>query len=77
MGTLRRSEQRTDEFLLARPAGSLSNFKENSKRACSQATISPTKNNDVHNIKRKKMIFQPAVLTQVEIRNILITRRLF
>ena len=28
MGTLRRSKQRTDAFLLARPAGSLSNFKE-------------------------------------------------
>jgi hypothetical protein len=37
MGTLRRSKQRTDAFLLARPAGSLSNFKESSKRACSQA----------------------------------------
>jgi hypothetical protein len=40
MGTLRRSKQRTDAFLLARPAGSLSNFKESSKRACSQATSS-------------------------------------
>jgi hypothetical protein len=29
--------------------------------------ISPNKNNYVHNIKRKKVIFQPAVLTQVEI----------
>jgi hypothetical protein len=37
MGTLRRSKQCTDAFLLARPAGSLSNFKESSKRACSQA----------------------------------------
>jgi hypothetical protein len=37
MGTLRRSKQRTDTFLLARPAGSLSNFKEeSSKKACSQ-----------------------------------------
>jgi hypothetical protein len=42
MGTLRRSKQRTDAFLLARPAGSLSNFKESSKRACSQAIIVPT-----------------------------------
>jgi N-acyl-L-homoserine lactone synthetase len=33
--------------------------------------------NYVHNIKRKKAIFQPAVLTQAEIRNILFTRRLF
>ena len=32
MGTLRRSKQRTDAFLLARPVGSLSNFKESSKR---------------------------------------------
>ena len=40
MGTLRRSKQRTDAFLLARPAGSLSNFKESSKRACSQANKS-------------------------------------
>ena len=39
MGTLRRSKQRTDAFLLARPAGSLSNFKESSKRAftCAQS----------------------------------------
>jgi hypothetical protein len=28
MGILRRSKQRTDAFLLAKPAGSLSNFKE-------------------------------------------------
>ena len=39
MGTLRRSKQRTDAFSLARPAGSLSNFKESSKIACSQAKI--------------------------------------
>ena len=37
LGNVRRSKQRTDAFLLARPAGSLSNFKESSKRACSQA----------------------------------------
>ena len=42
MGTLRRSKQRTDGFLLARPAGSLSNFKESSKRACSQASYCAT-----------------------------------
>ena len=36
--TLRRSKQRTDAFLLARPAGSISNFKESSKRGCSQVT---------------------------------------
>ena len=41
MGTLRRSKQRTDAFLLARPAGYLSNFKESSKRACSQAINGP------------------------------------
>jgi hypothetical protein len=41
MGTLRRSKQRIDASLLARPAGSLSNFKESSKRACSQAISTP------------------------------------
>jgi hypothetical protein len=39
MGILRRSKQRTDAFLLARPAGSLLNFKESSKRACLQANL--------------------------------------
>jgi hypothetical protein len=42
MGILRRSKQGTDAFLLARPAGSLSNFKESSKRACLQASLEVT-----------------------------------
>ena len=38
---------------------------------------SPNKNNDVLKLKRKMVIFQLAMLTQVEIRNISFTRRLF
>jgi hypothetical protein len=47
MGTLRRSKQRTDAFLLDRPAGSLSNFKESSKRACLQAKAILTDDTDL------------------------------
>jgi hypothetical protein len=36
----------------------------------------PNKNNYVHNIKRKKVIFRPAVFTQVEIRKYIIYKKI-